>query len=269
MVGQVGDRGAAVADPVAERAAPLVRDLQGQHLEPGDAGGTLACSPSKVQRPRSPRGRSGSAAATSPGAARRRPRRRPPGRAGTGAPRRRRGRSARENGRPWVWSQWRWPSSSAPRNGASPSSAPRPRSPVPASSTRLGALAVAWPARRTTCCRRGGRSRAPGPGSSRAPRARGPSRTRSCSSRRWPSLTSASLSRSSSTLRASATLHGRHRDEGGRPPPALEHGPLADQRARAEVGDVLAVHDDLDHAVEQQVDRVGLLALLGERRRPP
>ena len=66
------------------------------------------------------------------------------------------------------------------------------------------------------------------------------------SSRRCPSLTSASLSRSSSTLRASATLHGRDRDEGGRPPPTLEHGPLADEGAGAELGDLLAVDQHLD-----------------------
>ena len=66
-------------------------------------------------------------------------------------------------------------------------------------------------------------------------------------------------------MRASATLHGRHGDQRGRPPPALEHRPLADQRARAEVGDLLAVDVHLDDAVEQQVDGVGLLALLGER----
>ena len=59
-------------------------------------------------------------------------------------------------------------------------------------------------------------------------------------------------------------LARRDRDERGRPAAALEHGPLTDQRSRAEVGDLLTVDDHLDDAVEQQVDRVGLLALLRE-----
>ena len=82
------------------------------------------------------------------------------------------------------------------------------------------------------------------------------------SSRRCPVLSSAELVEVDLDLPGLGHLARRHGDQRGRPPPSFEDGPLADQRARTEVGDLLAVDHHLDHAVEQQEHRVGLLALL-------
>ena len=139
VVGEVRDRRAPVGDAVAEGAAALVRDLEGQHLEAAGVVLTRVEALEASTRPRRPSGpigkwggdmaRRSTSMAVSPsswfGMHTR-----------TSAPSL---STARENGRPCVWSQCRWPSSSAPRKGRSPSSAPRPRRPVPASSTRLGA----------------------------------------------------------------------------------------------------------------------------------
>ena len=213
-----------------------------------------------------PPGRSGSAAATWPGAARRWRR----------APSSWSGRHSRTSAPSWSTARRERqalgvvPVQVAEQErrrgtGAPSSSAPRPRSPVPASSTRRRRLAVAGQrdARRVAAVagegvpgRRGRPPDAEHVDPHRAVRLR--------SSRRWPWLTSASLSQVELDLAGLGHLARRHGDEGGRPPPTLEHRPLADQRARAEVGDLLAVDHDLDDAVEQEVDRVGLLALLGE-----
>ena len=172
--------------------------------------------------------------------------------------------TARENGSPWVWSQCRWPSSSAPRNGRSPSRAPRPRSPVPASSTQAGRGVVARQrdARRVAAVAREG-----------VPGCRGgPAHTEHVDLHERGLLLSTvaladlgQLVEVELHLAGFGDLAGAHGDQCGRALPALEDGPLADERARAEVGDLLAVDVHLDDAVEQQVDGVGLLALGGER----
>ena len=46
--------------------------------------------------------------------------------------------------------------------------------------------------------------------------------------------------------------------------PALEHGPLAEDRAGSDLGDGLAVDLDRQHAVEQEEQLVARLALLDE-----
>ena len=198
-----------------------------------------------------------------------------PGRAEQVARRRVGWSPARKNGRPWVWSQCRWPSRIAPRNGARRAPGHDARSPVPASRTSVGALTVVRERARTTCCRRTRANSGPVAGvEPRTPQmydahVGGCSATsRRCSSRRWLWLTSASAAGSSSSARGDRHLARCHGAEGGRARPALEDGPLAERwrpgRARRRARRRL----DREDAVEQEEELVAVLALLGEQLAP-
>ena len=116
---------------------------------------------------------------------------------------------------------------------------------MPASSTRVGASASSWARPRRTCGRQHARSRHPrwcraSDPAEVDPHSAGPAR----SSRRCPSANWRSASRSSwsaAPRRRGTAVTARSVDVRGA---ALEHGPLAEHRARPDLGDRLAV--DLD-----------------------
>ena len=265
VVGEVGDRAGAVAHPVPERAAALVRDLPGQHVETLDRRGGPRRSISNDQAPRSPSGPIGNAGGdmnrdtrSIAGAAL--------GRDQHPRARHRVDRRPRKNGRPWVWSQCRWPSRIVPSNG-SPSSRPvTARRPVPASSTSVGRRSSPrQTATHEVLPPTSAKSR-PGAGRRAANAAEDelalgalllaamPRR------QRVQSLDVDALDRRRRDL---ALGHGAQR---GGAAAALQHGALAEHGAGPDLGQRLAVDLDRQHAVEQQVQLAVVgSALLDER----
>ena len=178
VVGQVGDRRAPVADAVAEGAAALVRDLQGQHLEAADV---VLAGLEALEGPRAPqalgpdrevRRRHGPAQHVD------RRRRRRPGRGGTAAPRRRRGRRRARTAGPGCGPSAGDRGASAPRNGCLAEQRAEAAQPGAGVEHEARRARRRGPARRTRCCRRSARRRARAPGSTPARRARAPSRGR-------------------------------------------------------------------------------------------
>ena len=139
VVGEVRERSRLTRHPVAQGATALVVDLDRGHLELLDGRGArgIGQEPPGAEQPLRLDGE--------------RRRREHPGQQ---VPRRgavlRRDvqvdpasswSTARQNGRPSTWSQCRWLSRIDPRNGSEPISAERERIPVPASISRVGAVA--------------------------------------------------------------------------------------------------------------------------------
>ena len=141
VVGEVGHRRPTVADAVAERPPAGVGDLAGQHLEARQVVGALL-EVVEGPGPAEARGRDGEVRRAHP------TRQQLSGSASCAGISRRTSASGRspaaKNGRPWVWSQCRWPSRIVPRNGSPSSRVVSRRKPVPASSTSVGTSASSW-----------------------------------------------------------------------------------------------------------------------------
>ncbi len=184
------------------------------------------------------------------------------------APRRRRCRTAAKNGSPWVWSQCRWPSSSAPAERRAPEQRAETAQPGAGVEHERRRLAVAWRARRTTCCRRSARSRARG-------RGRPPHAEHVDPHERGlllPPMALADLGQLVEVeLRPAALgdLAGASRPAAW---PCASRPRARPARRSARPGRAWRSprrRPHLDDAVEQQEDLVAWLALLGEQRRPP
>ena len=245
VVGDVGDRRVAVADPVAEGAAALVRDLPRLDRE------ALGLEGARGQRSRTSSRRAGrlarwgSTAATSSGpAAPRHPRPRP-GRAAASVTRASRGRPPRRTAALHVVPV-QMGEEDRPRKGRPPSSAVTCRRPVPASRMSVGGGGAVIVGDGDT---RGvpavADEVAPGAGVDPGPRRSGPApaQSRAASSRRCPSDSSSRCERSSWLGVDQGDPAGGHRDElevrrrprGGparRAGPRVRTRPAARRRAR-------------------------------------